>query len=138
MLINFSIILNALIINIIFIMYQDKLFNRKYSSTIYVGLCLVLTMCLSVIAIFGMSFLNTIFMSIAMLISSKFLYTQSNRAYILYDLMLIILFVFIDLIVSVIFSIAVQESLSNILSNEWYYFISNILVLIFYCIFPFC
>lgn len=58
MLINFSIILNALIINIIFIMYQDKLFNRKYSSTIYVGLCLVLTMCLSVIAIFGMSFLN--------------------------------------------------------------------------------
>ena len=134
MLINFSIILNALIINIIFIMYQDKLFNRKYSSTIYVGLCLVLTMCLSVIAIFGMSFLNTIFMSIAMLISSKFLYTQSNRAYILYDLMLIILFVFIDLIVSVIFSIAVQESLSNILSNEWYYFISNILVLIIYFI----
>ena len=95
---------------------------------------MVLTMFLSVIAILGMSFLNTIFMSIAMLISSKFLYTQSNRAYILYDLMLIILFVFIDLIVSVIFSIAVQESLSNILSNEWYYFISNILVLITYFI----
>lgn len=130
---GFKVLLNAFIINILFLVIQDNLYARKYSRKFwYIFSCIFGTNLLFWATIPPVPFLYFFCLILLLLTMSSLLYKEKIRVFIICDLVVVILSIFLDILMSSIVSMIYKQSLREVLNNAQFFAIINITVLLSY------